>query len=171
MNTIILPGYSLHNRIWAHKVKENLAEEVNVLVHEWRHWNNPSSGLDIGREVSNILHDLEVRGKSDVIAKSIGTLVCMRLIAISSNKINKIVLCGIPLNDLREENFNDYGILKSFDYRKVVVIQNNSDPHGNFRQVYSFIKKINSKVKIIEKEADNHDYPYYEDFNLFLSGD
>jgi len=38
MKVIILPGYSPHNKEWACEIKEKLEHDYEVIVHEWKHW-------------------------------------------------------------------------------------------------------------------------------------
>lgn len=170
MKTIVLPGYSIKNKDWADGVKKNLEPEFDVLVHEWKHWEiNSSSSLNVSEEIDKITEEIKDEEKINIIAKSIGTLVCMKSLGILKDKINNIILCGIPLNDINEEDSNSYGILKLYDSSKVIILQNSYDPHGNYQQVFSFLNKINPEIKIIKKEADTHEYPFYDDFKIFLS--
>ena len=165
MKTIILPGFSLKNKDWAYAAKYNLPE-IEIMVHEWFHWITESdSDFSIEQEVSR----LNIKEPINIIAKSIGTLIVVNMLKQNKeNKINKIIFNGIPLNDLKEEDFEVYKVLKDFDLDKTLFIQNEEDIHGNHKEVSEFLKKINPKVKVISKPGDTHEYPYWDEFRDFL---
>ncbi len=166
---LVLPGYSLKNKDWAYVVKRNLGSIFDVVVYEWKHWSDSNVNLNFNEEVVRIVGFTRSENKLNIIAKSIGTVVCMLLLDDLKERVNKIILCGICLNDLKEEDFSAFKILKSFDTDKIIVFQNNNDPHGNYQQVFAFLDKINPKIKIIEKEDDTHEYPYFEEFTRFFT--
>ena len=180
MKTIILPGYSLHNKGWALEIKKSLSFRDSVLVHEWQHWQSGGT-LHPKHEIGKILKEIK-RDKVNVIAKSVGTMVCMHLLSEIPEQINKIILCGIPsVSEERKKLFTFS--LSGFPERDVVVFQNTRDPLASFSEVKEFItalrnadmssskdvmKDVNPKIKIIEKERSDHNYPYFEDFKEFL---
>jgi hypothetical protein len=93
----------------------------------------------------------------------------MKLLGLIKSKIRKIILCGIPLNDLREEDIASYKILEDIAHPEdIICFQNSGDLHGNYREVLEFLDKINSKVKIISKNSLTHEYPYTGDFVKYL---
>jgi len=110
MKTIILSGFSIKNKDWAYAVKYNLPEE-EMIVHEWFHWITESdTDFDAEQEVQR----LKLKEEINIIAKSIGTLVAVKMLE-KKYKIKKAILCGIPLNDLDGQDFSDYQILKNQD--------------------------------------------------------
>jgi predicted alpha/beta hydrolase family esterase len=162
MQTIIIPGYSHKNREWALEVQKNIPDSQ---VHEWKHWSDSSIRFDAKDEthdIQNLIGDTEV----NIIAKSIGTLVVM--MALKNLKVKKLILCGIPINDLNEDDKWNYKILSDLPSDNVMVFQNSDDEHGSFVEVRKFLSQINPNVKIIEKPGKTHDYPYYEEFKKFL---
>ena len=165
MRTIILPGYSPHNKDWAEdiKVKLNLGHEV--MVHNWEHWQRGGS-LSAKKEVSKILE--EVGGdKVNIIAKSVGTFITVLLLLHLKGQINKIILCGIPsVSDTRKEKFKEG--LKDFNAEKIICFQNSRDPFATFAEVQTFMKEVNPKIKVVKKERADHNYPYVSDFREFL---
>jgi len=172
MKTIILPGYSLHNKDWALEIKKSLSFRQSVLVHEWQHWKLGGS-LHPKHEISKILKEIALRraqGKEDkvnVIAKSVGTMVCMHLLSEIPDQISKIILCGIP--SVSEERKNLFiASLSGFNLKDIIVFQNTQDPFACYEDVNKFIKDVNYKIKVIEKERSDHSYPYFADFKEFL---
>ena len=163
MKTIIIPGYSSKNKEWANEVKSHTD---NSEIVEWPHWSDSTHKFHVKDEVfklQEIIKDEDV----NIIAKSIGTLVLMCYL--EKNKINgKIILCGVPYNDLNENDKSSYKILSDFDPTKIIIIQNSLDEHGSFEEARRFISGYNPNIKFIEKAGSTHEYPYYEEFNKFL---
>lgn len=164
MKTLILPGYSLSNRVWAEEVKKAIK---NSQIHKWLHWSDQNRRLDVKNEIKRINEEIGEE-KINIIAKSIGTFILVTLLEESKNKINKLVLCGICKNDLDENELSKYNSLKNFDVNKILVIQNKEDRHGTFEEIKDFLAKINPEIRIIEKPGDTHDYPYFDEFSTFL---
>lgn len=164
IHTLILPGFSLKNKDWSEDVQRHLNLGKNSEVIYWRHWqtgNNSDFHLDY--ESQQISHKV-LNKNYNILAKSVGTLVAMKVIRHSPTLLNKLILCGIPINDLNDEDFEDYKILHEVNKYKVTVFQNSTDPHGSYEQLKQFLGKIDENFKIIEKPRDDHDYPYFEDF-------
>lgn len=166
MKTIVLPGYSLKNKDWAYEVKNKL-HGFNIEVCEWEHWKNPEIKFSPKNEVEKI-KKIVGEGQVNIIAKSIGTLVAATFIGESAHRLNKVVLCGICINDLNEDELHRFGVLADLDPKKIVVYQNSEDSHGSFEEVRKFLSQINPNILIVEKAGSSHDYPYYEDFEKFL---
>lgn len=162
IKTIILPGYSLHNKKWAYDVKENLEPEFTVVVYEWKHWKSPNLRLNIRSEASSIIDEI---GNLDVniIAKSVGTKVLMSVVPKLVGRIKKVILCGIPIDPLGYAEG-----LKLIVPENLLVIQNSKDPFMPYGAVNIYIKIMDKNIKVIKKESSTHDYPYYEDFKSFL---
>ena len=85
------------------------------------------------------------------------------------NQINKIILCGIPLNDFIPGTKEYYDIYQTFPADKLLVIQNDKDNHGTFSEAETFIKNINQQINIVSKPRSDHEYPYATDFRQFLN--
>lgn len=166
MKTIVLPGFSLHNKDWALEIKKRLSFKQSVLVHEWRHWQLGGT-LRPKHEITQILKEIG-KDEVNVIAKSVGTMVCIHLLAEIPDQINKIILCGIP--SVSEERKNLFTTsLSGFPEKDIIVFQNTLDPLASFSEVKDFMKDVNPKIKVITKERSDHNYPYFEDFIEFLS--
>ncbi len=167
MKIIVLPGYSFKNKDWVYEVKKRLSG-FDIEVYEWEHWKNPEIKFSVKKEIEKIKKIVGER-EVNIIAKSIATLVTATLIGESAHRINKVILCGICINDLNEDELHKFGVLSDFDPKKIVVYQNSEDSHGSFEEVRKFLSQINPNIQIIEKPGSTHDYPYYEDFEKFLS--
>ena len=161
MRTIILPGYSIHNKDWAYEVKKQLElSNVNAEVYEWKHWQGGK--MNLYEEVKNIKDTI---GQDDVniLAKSVGTKVFMKLLSGIKLHLNKVILCGIP--------FDPVGYLSGINMlgaEKLIIIQNSQDPFMPYSVINKFVKIINKEIRVVRKEAENHNYPYYDDFINFL---
>ena len=164
MKTIILPGFSVHNKVWAEKAADFLGKEA--FVHNWLHWENGKYNLNLKEELKNILKEIGDE-KVNIIAKSVGTMVCMHLLKVIPNKMGKVILCGIPsVSEERKKLFATS--LSGFNPINIIVFQNTKDPFAGFEEVKKFMQEVNSKIKVIEKERLDHNYPYFEDFKNYL---
>lgn len=168
MVTVILPGYDAHNKEWLEETAEKINLECEIMPIYWEHW------IDTGKrfnpeEKARLIGGVIGMQIFDIIAKSIGTLAAAYLIQRGPEKVNKVILNGICLNDLNE---NDKEIIKAalklIPAEKIICYQNEEDPHGNFDQAKNFLSGINSEIVIILKPGDNHEYPYFEEFHNFL---
>jgi len=169
MKTIILPGYSPKNKLWALKAKKHLEVKDEVIVHEWRHWRGILKGMNISYEVKSILKKISGK-KVNIIAKSVGTRISMIITSENFSLINKIILCGIPTKGKSKSAIEIYTSgLKNINPENVICIQNNKDPLANFEVVDRFIKSINPMIETVKKPRNDHDYPFFEDFRFFLN--
>ena len=168
MKTIILPGYSVHNRKWAEEIAVNLRKKIGneVVVHKWRHWKDPSVSLSISKEIKKIIEEIG-KEKVNIIAKSLGILVLTHFLS-NGGIVNKLILCGIPLHDISDEDTQRFKTLSTVPLQNIILFQNEYDPHGSFTQISSFAGKIGLDVELVKKPGDDHNYPYYEDFREFL---
>lgn len=166
---IILPGYSLKNKEWADETSKYLNNRFNCSVVYWPHWEGKENSADWIQEEVSKLSNLISEEKVNILSKSLGTYICMKFLKNNLEKVDKLVLCGIPLNDLDEQDFDEYEVLSKLESENVFCIQNQDDHHGSFEQVREFVGKINSDIKVISKPGDTHEYPYSEDFQKFFA--
>ncbi|MDP3994249.1 MAG: hypothetical protein Q8P91_00255 [bacterium] len=165
MKTIILPGYSLHNRDWALEIKKSLSFRQSVLVHQWQHW-KLGGALRSKYEIGKILKEIG-RDKVNLLAKSVGTMIAMKVLPEIGGQINKIILCGIPsVSEERKILFTSS--LSDFPSENVICFQNTLDPFATFKEVKDFMVGVNPKIKVIEKPRSDHNYPYFKDFERFF---
>ncbi len=168
MITLILPGYSAHNKVWLEEVAGNINADGEIRPIYWDHWTEPSKKFN-AKEKARILSDISKNKVVNIIAKSLGTLVASYIIEKIPMQIEKVILCGIPLNDLSDTHKEDMTrILKNLGDIKILCIQNSSDPHGRFEDVKLFVASVNPKIEVIEKESNNHEYPYFDEISKFL---
>lgn len=194
MKTIILPGYSPHNRDWALDIKKHLNLGHEVLVHEWLHWpltspsasspstvssgqsncsgssgsGSTSGSFSVPREIEAILEKIGDE-KVNIVAKSVGTRIALQVAGKIPDQINKIILCGIPTKGESQAARKNYAPLADLSPTQGIVFQNTKDPFASYSDIKKFMGIINPKIKIIEKPRSDHHYPYPEDFQKFLS--
>jgi pimeloyl-ACP methyl ester carboxylesterase len=139
MVTIILPGYSSHNREWVEKTAAEITGDSEIRPIYWGHWTDPTIKFD-AKVKSSLLDGISGKRVIDIIAKSIGTLVASYLIEKSPEKIRKVILCGIPLNDIDEDKKEIIkNALKKIPAENIVCFQNDEDPHGGISVVKNFL--------------------------------
>jgi len=156
IKTIILPGYSAHNKEWALEIRDKMNLGHEVVVVDWDHWKEDTN-FSVKRELEKIL---KVIGKEEVniIAKSVGVMVALNLIPKISSQINnedrqdllKVVLSKIPIEN-------------------ILCIQNENDKYVPFPEAEKFYHSVEPNLKVISKPRSDHDYPYPIDFEKFLN--
>lgn len=168
MQTVILPGHSEKNREWADLVSVKINVEGQVRPIFWDHWLDPSQ-LFYPKEKATLIARHSKGEMVNIIAHSVGTLVASYIINEIPTQINKVILCGIPLHDLSEEEKTDIKkVLIIFPKENLVCYQNTNDTHATYAEIKSFVPE---GVIVIEKPGSEHNYPYFEEFNKFLSTD
>lgn len=162
MKTLILPGYAVKNKLWLDQFSDNSLFPLPTIRHEWERWTTGKS-LRLKYEVSEILNKIELEEKINIIAKSVGTRVLMSIIPRIKTKINKVILCGIPIAPMR------YVLgIKAMDPKNLLVVQNSKDPFMPASFIKKYIALIDKRITVLEKEAKTHDYPYFEEFVKWL---
>lgn len=161
--TIILPGYSSHNRDWAEEIRNFFGKRgLRTRVYEWRHWRNAGK-MDLNCEAQNVIKFIG-DSRINVIAKSIGTRVFALIFANIYTQIRKVVLCGIPAKD----RLYLYSLNK-MDNNRLMIIQNSLDPLLSYHDLVYFLKRNGVNLEIVKKDSSTHQYPYYQDFLSFLT--
>lgn len=165
----ILPGFSKRNHEWALDVQSGFEEQSSIdsTIVCWPHWE--TGNVEEGWIEKEALKITEKVGENtvNILAKSVGTMVAMEVLK-QSVKVNKLILCGIPIEDFQEDSKERYRALCCVDINNVVIIQNDKDPHGNVSQVKSLISEFNPNVEIKTKIGNHHEYPYINDFIAFF---
>lgn len=169
MRTIFLPGFSVSNKEWAEEVKVEIGDKTGIEIHQWPHWQTGEAKPGwIDGQVDKILEDIGNQ-KVNILAKSIGTLVAVRMLNKNTEIADKVLLCGVPLAAFQEGDEASYDILGRLPAEKVLVIQNENDNVGSFEKVKRMFEKINPKIRVIARIRDDHHYPYSSDFGQFLT--
>lgn len=166
MLTIILPGFSIHNKEWAEQASRHLPSSI---VHEWKHWKTrKKSDFNAKNEAKVVISKID--SDVNILAKSAGTIVAMYILKMNPERISKIILCGIPINwdNMDSVSRESYEILKDFPADKIKILQNTDDPYANYKLVKENIEKINSRIEVVEKLRKDHEYWFFEDFVNFL---
>jgi hypothetical protein len=161
MLTLILPGLSPHNKDWAIQTKENLKLPSEIVACEWKHWKT-GGALDVDYEAGQII-SLIGSQRVNFIAKSAGTSVFMRVLPKIINRVEKIILCGIPMYP--PEYLRGLTLLTK---GSVEMFQNSGDPLVPYKLIEKYIHTLDKDIPVIEKQAETHDYPYFTDFQKFL---
>ncbi len=168
MVTIVLPGYSIKNKDWAMETSKEVRLSYDVRPILWDHWEDSGKKFDAKEKADDVI-DVILDDSANIIAKSIGTLVASYMLQKIPTRINKVIFCGIPLNDLNEV---DKEVIKQalnvFPSEKIICFQNQDDPHGSFDQVNKFLSEVNPDIKATSKPREDHEYPYYPEFESFL---
>lgn len=169
MKTIILPGYSVHNRKWAEEIAVNLRKNIGneVVIHEWRHWKDPSLSLSISKEIKKIIEEIGIE-KVNIIAKSVGVYMAFKLIPIISEKVDKIIFCGIASVGGGDRNILLQAILKKIPVKNILCLQNEQDKFVPFPEAEKFYHSVEPSLKVISKSRTDHEYPYFSEFKNFL---
>lgn len=132
----------------------------------WDHWDDSAKKFDPMAKAQLIAKHTK-GDKINIIAKSIGSLVASYVIKQIPEQINKVIVCGIPINDIQDvEKIEIKEALRGMDKDKLICYQNVEDPHGFFSDVKEFIPE---GIKLISEPRDDHHYPYYIEFNRFLN--
>ena len=170
VDTFLLPGFSPKNKEWAEDVRKELEPAMPIFISYWPHWETGEKDENwIQTEAEKVkMQAKNTDGPVNILAKSVGTVVAMEILKDKNFSLNKLILCGIPINDFEEGDEKNYEVLK--DFNNVIVLQNENDSHGSFEQVKEFIEKINSEIEVMSKPGDTHDYPYFNDFKKFIRG-
>ncbi len=167
MLTFILPGGSVKNKAWLEKCAMSLKVEGFIRPVFWDHWTDPENKFN-PKEKATLIARHSKGDKLNLIAKSISSLVASYIIEQIPAQINKVIICGIPLNDITDiEKETIKNALGSLAGGKLICYQNVNDPHANFAEVKKFLP---DRVKLIAESRSDHEYPYYTEFNKFLKG-
>ena len=167
MRTEILPGFFPKNKKWLEDIQAHLVLDDPVHIIEWPHWQTlNNSDFSVEKEVDKLIAYSKSK-PFNIIAKSVGTLIAVKVLDKLRFQVQKVILCGIPMDALNSKDKEAYQILAQF-YKELLVIQNENDNHGSFQEAKEFLMAINSQIKIESKLRDDHEYPYFEDFQKFL---
>jgi len=165
MKTIILPGFSVHNKEWMDDLRQSLKLSHTIVGINWEHWES-KGGFKLKKEMEKI-DKIVGKDKFNIISKSVGTMVSLKVLEKYKKQVNKIIFCGIPsISDKRMNMFKNS--IKDFNLVNIICFQNSFDPFVSFKDLENKIKGIDRTIKIVEKSAKNHDYYYSDDFRKFL---
>ena len=165
MKTIILPGYSTKNKEWADETANELKLDHEIIVHNWEHWKT-GGNMSVKREMEKIKDELG-EDNFNILGKSVGARISIRVISELRDQVNKVILCGIA--SISENSKKAYlKALLDFPSENIICFQNTKDSFVPYSNVKKFIGDINPKIKVIEKPRSDHHYPFTADFQKFL---
>lgn len=169
MKIIVIPGFSLGNKDSAEAVANGLKERFeDILVWQWPHWSTGiDSDFDADTEADKLVKALNE--PVAIVAKSVGTFVTMKILQTKSDLISRLILNGIPMKGLSDDDKKLYqSQLAKYDPKKLLVFQNQDDNWGKYDEVKDFLKVINPDIEVVSKPRDDHSYLYVEDYISFL---
>lgn len=165
MQTLILPGYSPHNKDWAEEIASELELDHETLVHNWTHWGGGDFSLKT--ELGKILEEIK-DGKVNIIAKSVGVYVALNLIPKIPLQVNKVILCGIASVVAEDRKALVASVLTKIPVESILCIQNEKDKYVPFADAERFYHTVEPKLKVVSRPRSDHNYPYPKDFASFL---
>lgn len=165
---MVLPGYSIKNKDWAIQAAKEVKLSHDVRPVFWDHWEDPDKVFNAKDKADDVV-DILLDDTANIIAKSISTLVASYMIEKIPTRINKVIFCGMPLNDMREENKEVIKqALRVFPPEKIICFQNDEDPYGSFDEAKDFILTAAPDIQVFSRPRDDHEYPYFHEFERFL---
>lgn len=162
MQVLFLPGFSKSNIEDSQEIKNFLEESgFRVVIHPWIHWiKKKKKEFSVDQEIIDIEKELKTFGDDfGIIAKSIGTWVCIHLIKKLKLKPKFVILMGIPLPDHEDRSKVYSEFLLNSDFC-VTVIQNKFDPVCSSEKLKNDLDFSNTKL--IEMDDASHKYVYPE---------
>ena len=167
MKTIVLPGFSEHNKDWAIEMSKRMNLEHQVIVHEWLHWTRQAQKFSLNYELRKIEQEIG-KEKINIVAKSVGVYVALNLIPKISSQINKVILCGIASAANEDRKNLIETLVSKVPYERILCVQNIHDKYVSFKDAEKFYHLAEPKLKVVSKPRSDHEYPYPEDFREFL---
>ncbi len=167
---LVLPGNSPHNKEWTDECKESFASRFDeVYVNYYDHWETGENFINFETEINKIK---DVVGGSDsgttwhIYAKSVGTLLTLKLVAEGVVFPSQCLLFGMPLELIEKDGFSVEW--KDFADFKVesLAFHNVSDPVASCDLVTDSLEKYDNNIELVTLGGNNHDYldfSYYQE--------
>lgn len=167
MYIIYLAGNSLGNRTWIEKIKSEFSSFSSGDILYYDHWTTGGRFINFDRESEKLAHLVRNEKEYFVFAKSVGTVLALKMITEGTFSPQKAIYCGLPYRLAGEVGIPLAEYLTSLKV-PTTFIQNESDP------VYSYmeLKKVLESAKpmdyqlILNPNNNTHDY---EDFQKLIS--
>lgn len=162
MLNLLLPGFSENNIAELEAITTRLVEaDINVESVRWPHWRNPEVELNENETAVKLKALIAEEQRWGLIAKSIGTIVGMKLIQIANTKPKYVLLMGLPLAGRQGDEKQLYAKILRDSGLPVFVIQNQNDPRGDLEDLQQVLSTV--EYELIIKEASDHRYNYPTD--------
>ncbi|MBN1916092.1 hypothetical protein JW796_03840 [Candidatus Dojkabacteria bacterium] len=167
MKYLLLPGFSEKNKKWTEEVKNEFVKfGIAFEVVEWNHWESGNDeDFELREEVNQVVEMLEKGDRHEglvILAKSIGSLVAVNIVHNFSERIEKLLLMGIPYRSLSESAKKAFEVLGSLPPEIVKVLQNSQDPLGSYKSVKEFVSSIDPEIEVKMLLREDHYYPFNE---------
>jgi len=157
MNALLLPGNNPKHIQWIENLKIALASDFDrIETQHYRHWTQAGKDADIDYEISVAQNKAKNLMPYMIIAKSIGTVICVKGVIDGKLKPEKVILLGVPINGgLDVDSFCMW--LQHIDI-PIVIIQNSDDPLGSFNEVKRAFETKNKNLVFFKIPGKTHDY-------------
>jgi hypothetical protein len=159
MNLLLLSGNSVRNKPWIHDVDDRLSRHFDkTLVHHYAHWDSGAEFINFDDELSSVADEATDFQPYAIFAKSVGSVLTIRGIAEGKLKPKAVVVTGLPLKVIQENNLPVIEWLIKVDI-PMLIIQNENDPLGSYEEVSAYTKNsANSYVSTMVLPGDSHEY-------------
>ena len=172
MKTVFLSGFSDHNRDWMNSVINSIPS-IGFQPINYPHWGKEVdfssylSNLDLDKYLSELLENTDP--EINIISKSFGTLIASKIIQSKKYKVNKIIMCGLPLNMLR--NYSSiYSALLDIPVNNLLLIQNEFDKYGPASEIRTQLMGMGiNKELVINSQDSSHEYNNLQLFAQFIN--
>ena len=134
-NVILLGGNTKNNIEWIKKAKRELSQNYNI------------DEINIENELDKLIDTSKSYKDYCIISKSIGSIIS--LIGICEDKIQpqELIILGLPLMYIKRVEFDIKSFLNSALCKtKILIIQQESDPIGNYNEVAELLHNVNTKL-------------------------
>lgn len=159
MELIILPGNSINNK----EPSERILETISYLfddgyVHNYNHWQTGGNIIDFEVEIDRIKKIIDPKKEYFILAKSLGSVLAMKLINDGIISVKKCVFLGLPVNWCKNNNIDIDKSIKGFS-KRLAIIQNTQDPTIPSGMLNEYLRSMDVKNHLlIEVEGSNHEY-------------
>ncbi len=167
MEVISLAGNHISSKDWLEKCKIELKDIFpNNTLHYYKHWTENQPVIDFDYEIEALRKEINLLIKPDkklvVFAKSVGTLLIMKMIKDNLIHPEKCIFLGIPLHWALKYNFNIDEWIKDYS-TPTLFMQNNKDPFCSSEELKNYLKEKNvQNSTLVESNGENHDYEDYD---------
>ncbi len=169
---IVLPGNSARNKAWGEGMLSYYAEYFDSFyLQEYDHWQT-GANMDIVVEenklrshVENIPRDTQLF----ILAKSAGTILCLRAVQAGFLSPAHCVFFGMPLQWAVTDVFGgNWEVLEGYNI-PTIAFHNEYDPTANYEYTKKIIEDRMKSVSLVTTEGHDHNYEDYSIYDQNLS--
>lgn len=163
-NILVLGGYSKINESWIRGIKEVLNDNYNVYNFKYEHWGN-NLEMDFDNEIDKIYNVIKDNNIKNIIAKSIGIYLIVKLLDKYNIELDNIIFMGYPLRVLKEDNIELNKEIINIDIKyNLYFIQQEYDILCSFDELNSLFNDMD----IIKINGNDHSYSNYDDLKMII---